>query len=275
MLINTFIHIPSVGSTTERRIWDAGITTHDAFLASPPSFISTGKRRKMNEWIHISKATIQNQNPDYFYANLPSKEHWRLFKDYQNSIAYIDIETTGMGSLAEITTIALYDGKRIRYYINGKNLDDFPADLQKYKVIVSYNGKTFDVPVIESYFGIKLSHAHLDLRYILKNLGYSGGLKSCERQLGIGRTGCLSDVDGFFAVLLWYDYQRNGNAKALETLLAYNIEDVLQLEFLMIEAYNRKIKALPFKVEEMFFPMTPANPFRADEATVRCIQRGG
>jgi hypothetical protein len=33
----------------------------------------------------------------------------------------------------------------------------------------------------------------------------------------------LIDVDGFFAVLLWWDFKRNKNQKALETLLAYNI----------------------------------------------------
>ncbi len=60
----------------------------------------------------------------------------------------------GLGSLAEIATIALYDGNRIKYYINGKNLGDFPTDIKQYKIIVSFNGKTFDVPVIESYFGI-------------------------------------------------------------------------------------------------------------------------
>ena len=63
---------------------------------------------------------------------------------------------------------------------------------------------------IESYFNIQLNHAHIDLRYILQSLGFRGGLKGCERQLGIDR-GDLRDIDGFFAVLLWHEYQRNGN----------------------------------------------------------------
>ncbi len=272
MLTSTFCHIPSVGQTTEHRIWNIGITTMDAFLSSPPAFISPAKRKQITECIHISKEMLQSRNPAYFHDNLPGKEHWRLFKEYQDSTAYIDIETTGMGSMAGITTIALYDGKRIKYYVNGENLEDFIIDIQQYKVIVTYNGKTFDVPVIENYLGIKLNHAHIDLRYILKSLGYSGGLKSCEHQLGIGRTGCLADVDGFFAVLLWQDYQRNHNLKSLETLLAYNIEDVLNLEYLMIEAYNRKLKTVPFQMDDIYFPMTPANPFRVSEATVRRLQ---
>jgi hypothetical protein len=39
----------------------------------------------------------------------------------------VDIETTGLSvPPSEITTIALYDGKSVRHYVNGYNLDDFP-----------------------------------------------------------------------------------------------------------------------------------------------------
>jgi uncharacterized protein YprB with RNaseH-like and TPR domain len=50
------------------------------------------------------------------------------------------------------------------------------------------------------------------------SLGFKGGLKGCERQLGLDR-GDLKDIDGFFAVLLWGEYQRTGDQKALDTLL--------------------------------------------------------
>jgi len=35
-------------------------------------------------------------------------------------------------------------------YINGQNLNDFLDDIKKYKIIVTYNIKTFDVPFIET-----------------------------------------------------------------------------------------------------------------------------
>ena len=220
MLHISFLHIPSIGESTEKRLWNSGIRTVDEFLESPPDFLSLNKRRKIEAHIHLSKDKIRSKDARYFYDNLPSREHWRIFKEYKDATAYIDIETTGLGSPEDIiTTIALYDGKNINYYINGKNLTDFKKDIQKYKVIVTYNGKTFDVPFIERYFGIKMPHAHLDLRYILYSLGYSGGLKSCERQLGIGRVGTLADVDGFFAdlgfVLHRADFDAQGAASAV------------------------------------------------------------
>lgn len=273
MLNNSFLHIPSVGVSTERKIWDSGIRTMDDFLASPPNFISSNKKRIFTEHICTSKEKIACKDALYFLNNLPSKEHWRIFGEYQDSAVYLDIETTGLGSSGDIiTTIALYDGKNIGYYINGENLNDFKKDIRNYKVIITYNGKTFDIPFIEHYFGITIPHAQLDLRYILHNLGYSGGLKSCEKQLGLERTGELSDIDGFFAVLLWNDYKKNKNPKSLETLLSYNIEDVLNLEFLMIEAYNRKLKNIPFAVEKLKNRKTPSNPFEADSSTVKRIR---
>jgi len=189
-------------------------------------------------------------------------------------MAYLDIETTGLKMWGfEITTIALYDGESIYHYVNGQNLDDFLDDINKYKVIVTYNGKTFDVPFIESHFGVELNHAHIDLRYILGSLGYKGGLKGCETQLGIDR-GNLKDIDGYFAVFLWYDYQQNGNKKALETLLAYNIEDVVNLETLMVMAYNLKIKETPFfKIHQISLPKAPKIPFKADIETIERIKR--
>jgi len=225
-------------------------------------------------YLEESRQNIKFSNPNYFSDLLPSNQHWRFFPEFRESTVYLDIETTGLESWGNIiTTIALYDSESISYYINGQNLNDFPNGIRKYKVIVTYNGKTFDVPFIERYFGIKLDLAHIDLRYILGSLGYSGGLKSCETQMGIDR-GDLKDIDGFFAVLLWHDYKRNGNQKALETLLAYNIQDVLNLENLMVIAYNMKIKDIPFYDNQLPAPVLPEVPFEVDIETVERIKSG-
>ncbi len=273
MLHHSFSHIPTVGASTEEKIWNNGTCSMDEFLESSPSFLSKNKLKKITEHIQLSREKISVKDARYFYDNLASKEQWRIFKEFQDSTVYLDIETTGLGGVGDIiTTIALYDGTNIKYYINGKNLNDFKRDINEYSVIVSYNGKTFDIPFIESYFGIRIPHAHLDLRYILYSLGYSGSLKSCEKQLGIGRTGSLADVDGFFAVLLWNDYKKTRKEKSLETLLSYNIEDVLNLEYLMIEAYNKKIKQLPINLNPLDFPLAPNNPFEIDIATVNRLK---
>jgi len=272
MLKNTFIHIPGIGSKIEQRFWDSGIHGWDDFTQNCPIRLSQSKMDTVASYLEESKQNLKFSKPNYFSDLLPSNQQWRYFPEFMDSSVYLDIETTGLESWGNIiTTIALYDGASIYYYINGQNLNDFPNDIRKYKVIVTYNGKTFDVPFIERYFGIKLDHAHIDLRYILASLGYRGGLKSCETQMGINR-GDLKDIDGFFAVLLWHNYKRTGNQKALETLLAYNIQDVLTLENLMMIAYNMRIKDTPFYKKQLPAPVLPEIPFDVDMETVDRIK---
>ena len=273
MLKNTFIHIPGIGIKTERRFWNSGIHNWNDFTQNCPVRLSKSKMDTVASYLEKSKQNREFSNPNYFSDLLPANQHWRFFPEFRESTVYLDIETTGLESWGNIiTTIALYDGKSITYYINGQNLNDFSNDIEKYKVIVTYNGRTFDVPFIERYFDIKLDHAHIDLRYILGSLGYRGGLKSCETKLGIDR-GDLAGVDGFFAVLLWHDYKRKGNKKALETLLAYNIQDVLTLENLMVIAYNIKNKDTPFYKKQLPAPVLPEIPFEVDMETVDRIKR--
>ena len=189
---------------------------------------------------------LSNRNPNFFGQRLPSNQFWRLFAEFRESIAYLDIETTGLNfCYNSITTIALYDGKSIFTYVDGQNVDEFQENIQRYRVFVTYNGRCFDVPFIMSCLGIKLNQVHIDLRYLLRSLGYTGGLKGCEKKAGIDR-GDLEGIDGYFAVLLWDDYRRNKNQKALETLLAYNIRDVVNLEILMVLSCNLRLKDTPF-----------------------------
>ena len=272
MLKNTFLHIPGIGIKTEKRLWKSGIYSWDLFLNHRKTGIPPKKLDTWSECLKESKNQMASLNPNYFAELIPASHHWRFFPEFRNATVYLDIETTGLSRYYEtITTISLYDGKSIFYYVKDQNLDDFPEDIKQYKVIVTYNGKSFDVPFIERYFGIQLSQAHIDLRYILASLGYKGGLKFCETRLGFNR-GDLTDIDGFFAVLLWYDYLKNRNEKALETLLAYNIQDVLTLEILMVISYNLKIKDTPFYRNSLLEPILPKSPFRVDMETVERIR---
>ena len=82
------------------------------------------------------------------------------------------------------------------------------------------------------------NHGHIDLRFALRRLGYRGGLKSIERQLGIRRPDEVAGIDGFEAVRLWYRYLR-GDGKALDTLVSYNRQDVENMRPLMELAYEK------------------------------------
>lgn len=272
MLKNTFLHIAGIGAIREQRLWESGILRWEDFTPDSARRISPSRSDSIVACLDESHRHLESKNPTYFSDRLPAGLQWRFFPEFRDTTVYLDIETTGLdGWRNEITTIALYDGNSITFFVNGHNLDDFPGRIDAYNVIVTYNGKCFDVPFIENYFNIRLNHAHIDLRYILGSLGYAGGLKACEARLGIHR-GDLAGLDGFFAVLLWHDYRKHGNLKALETLLAYNIQDVLTLETLMVTAYNLKTAKTPFNGNHLPEPILPEIPFAVDRNTVARIR---
>ncbi len=273
MLINTFLHIPGIGPATEQKIWQANILNWKNEDRFPKLGLSPAKLDTIKSFARESNHHLEKGNPVFFEALLPANQHFRLFPEFRDTCAYLDIETTGLDASAHITTIALYNGKDVRYFVLGKNLPDFLDEIHKYKILITYNGRSFDIPFIEEYFNIKLPHAQIDLRYILGHLGFKGGLKKCEKALGIDREE-LDGVDGYFAVLLWHEYMRNKNEKALETLLAYNIEDVINLESLMITAYNLSIKDTVFsKSHKIDQPPKPVNPLKADLKTIEKLKQ--
>tara|TARA_B100001248_G_scaffold131853_1_gene99058 strand:- start:502 stop:1344 length:843 start_codon:yes stop_codon:yes gene_type:complete len=273
MIQNSFIHFPGIGVKRERLLWKEGILSWGDFINKTTQLQSRLDKSKILSCIKTSLNKLKENDVTYFYNNLSSSEEWRLFKEFQNHCLYLDIETNGGDSFSGfITTIATFDGDDIKYYVNGENLDDFVTDVLDYKILITYNGKTFDIPFIENYFNIQLNHAQIDLRYILASLGFRGGLKSCEQQLGLKRYG-LDGVDGYFAIHLWNDYYYNANQKALETLLAYNIEDCINLEKLMQISYNRKIDSLGFEnFEKIPDTRIPDNIFQPHLRTISNIK---
>lgn len=273
MLTHTFCHLPGIGEQTEKRIWAAGLADWHQALGQQTAPLPSGVKSILSRYLEESLRQRQARNAIFFAQGLPANQRWRLYRDFQDSCAFLDIETTGLNYTDEITTIALYDGQRVRVYVNGQNLQEFVRDIQEYRLLVTYNGIQFDIPRIENFFGIRLPQAHIDLRFPLRSLGIKGGLKKCEKQLGITRSG-LEDVNGYTAILLWQEYRRHQNQKALETLLAYNIQDTVGLHTLMTLVFNRKLAGTPAEAGGgLPLPAVPANLFNPDRETL--IKVGG
>lgn len=233
MLKKTFCHIKGITIDSERLLWEKGIADWDDFLAkeSGLDILTRKKLDKLKVELPASKQAFQQKNLRYFQNMLNPKEHWRLVE--LGKVGFIDIETTGLSKTADqITVIGIYDGTKSHLYVNGKNLLDAKAKLKEFDIVVTFNGKQFDIPFIEHHFSCTYSFAHLDLRYLLKELGFQGGLKSIEKQLGINRDFSVEGIDGFEAVNLWYRYKR-GNMEALQKLLKYNEQDIVNLQALL------------------------------------------
>jgi hypothetical protein len=238
MLKRTFIHLPGVGEHTEAHFWRQGLHTWEDFLAAA-AVSGLGRERLVFLRAAVKESLAQEDNPAYFGPLLPPAERWRLFRLFRARAAYLDIETTGYTWPGlQVTVVGLYDGATMRQFVHGKNLQEFPQALENLDLVITFNGSQFDLPVLRAYFpGLQLPPVHLDLRFILGRLGFKGGLKKIEPRFGIHRPPEVAGMDGYEAVLLW-DRHCRGDYHALDQLLTYNREDVVNLEILMDRAFQ-------------------------------------
>lgn len=242
MLNNTYIHIPSIGAATERMIWDSGIKSWNDFLINHGMLkITKKKQRLLYSGVEESIEQLADRNHIFFAHRLLPCHHWRAYRQFEDTTAFVDIETTGLSSQCDsITIIGIYNGKETKTYIQGINLNEAEEELTKYKQLVTFNGARFDLPFIEHEFPGFFNHLHIDLMYPLKNIGYSGGLKKIECSLGIRRSEETVGISGFEAVRLWNRYNR-GDDEALELLIKYNKEDVENLKTISEMTYQRMV----------------------------------
>lgn len=281
MLQQTFLHIPGIGPMTERRLWSEGCLSWVDYIDAPTSWdLSPRLGRRIEQFLKESYDSLAWGDARYFERLLPADEVWRLLPEFSHRTAYLDIETTGLYPGPEaITVIGLFDGKEARAFVKGIDLDDFAPEIRKYSLVVTYNGKGFDIPFLRTRYGNLFDGiAHLDLRWELHRLGYKGGLKSIERQLGAARGEGLADVDGRMAVLLWQEHLR-GTGGALETLIRYNLEDVVGLKPLAALAYNMRLTHLPIAVSPLAVaerrqPSVPFDPHLIEVLTKRLREMG-
>ncbi len=260
MLEHTFIHIQGIGNKTEQYLREKGIRSWSQFLEAGTVILSPGRDRFVRR--ELKKSIDHRQDVNFFSSRLSTGEMWRLFGAFKSKAVYLDIETSGgYEGMDDITVIGLYDGHEVYTFVNGINLEDFEISIAQYDLAVTFSGSSFDLPFIRRRFSnITLPAGHIDLRFLLKRLGYSGGLKKIEKELGICRNPEIDGMNGFHAVSLWQAYQW-GDAKALETLIQYNRADVVNLESLMEQAYEEMKRRLffPGAPDQDGYPITAGN----------------
>lgn len=152
--------------------------------------------------------------------------------------AYLDIETTGLSpEYGEITVIGIHvcRGEETTFIqLVGRDITrgNMLDALEGVQVLHTYNGSRFDLPFIHRKLGVNIEEicSHRDLMYDCWKNNLRGGFKSVERQLGIDRES--KGIDGLEAVRLWWKYVDAFDLDALNTLLLYNKEDVLNLKVL-------------------------------------------
>lgn len=243
MIRSTFRLTPGVGAWLESRLWDAGVRTWDDLAAARdgdlPLPARTGAR--LREAVDRARAALEAGDAEALALMLPRAERWRLYATFAEQACFLDIETDGGDA---VTAIGLLDRAGPRVLLAGRDLADFPAASAGWKLLVTFNGLAFDVPVLQRAFpGWRGPLAHLDLCHLWRRLGHRGGLKVLEQEQGVGRPPHVRGLSGLDAVRLWSGWLA-GDAGALRLLVEYNLYDAVNLRTLADLGYNRMIERL-------------------------------
>jgi uncharacterized protein len=231
MIKNSFIFLPKVTPLKERKIWQQGVHSWDDFLKERKVHgIPELSKPGYNNLIEEAKTHLYKENSEFFTNKMPSSEQWRLYNYFKDDACFLDIETTGYHG--DITVLGLYDGKDTKTFVKGQTLykEAIQKELEKYKLFITFNGASFDIPVIKKQFNIPFTVPHMDLRFAAKKIGLSGGLKNVEKEVGIKRADEVEGISGADAVYLWQKYKSTGNKEFLDLLVQYNEEDIVNLQ---------------------------------------------
>lgn len=243
MLQHTFVHLPGVGHGTECSLWKRGVTTWSEFLSERRlPRVSDERKTAMDAALLESCQRLRDSDSGYFRARLPEKQMWRLLEDFRARTIYLDIETTGISLRSPVTVVGVHAGSRTHTLVKGRDLNgpNLEAVLSAADLLVTFNGKGFDMPVLRAQFpGWVPDVPHVDLRHLLARLGHRGGLKAIERELGVERDRRVELMTGADAVYLWRLWERQGKANALDLLVEYNTADCENLKGLAEYAYDR------------------------------------
>ncbi len=183
---------------------------------------------------------------------------------------FLDTETTGLsagaGTLVFLVGVGLFteEGFEVRQYFlrdPGEELamlHDLRDLMDQHEALVTFNGRSFDMPLLASRYIVNRQPLHadrwpnLDLLHPARRL-WKRRLESCRLSslessvLGVRRTG--QDVPGWLIPQLYQDYLRTGDTRQMQRVMYHNLFDVLSMVTLatcLCETFSRAdVQALP------------------------------
>ncbi len=215
---------------------------------------------------------------------------------------FVDCETTGLaggaGTYAFLVGLGYHRGKDFRveqYFMRDFHqeravLAAIAERLGNFKSLVSFNGKCYDVPLLQNRFVINriefdpADRAHFDLLFPCRRL-WKRRIGECSlsniehKILGVRRK---IDVPSYLVPQIYFDYLRTGEAESLVSVFHHNLYDILSLLKLSVvidQALSSTFAEEDWSLSEIADPIDLYSLGRIHRAlgnfrsSVRCFER--
>lgn len=243
MLRRSFVLLRGVGVATERRLRASGVLDWSAFLAARKlPGIGAERRRALSAHLRALERCLARGDSRVLFDALPARERWRVYPDFRDHTAFLDIETTGLEMGSQVTVVGVFLSGSYTPLVRGISLsaDAIQRALRGARLLVTFNGSSFDLPMLRfSFPSLRLDLPHIDLRHLAPRAGLRGGLKRIEKAIGLSRPREIRLLVSHDAVYLWRIWERKGSRNALRLLIDYNRADCLSLRVLIDEVVRR------------------------------------
>lgn len=221
--------------------------------------------------VRRSREALAAGDVGFFADRLDRQEHFRIALSLPSEVIFLDIETTGLSRYYDIITVVGWSlGDEKGFFVRGGDIAPLKAALSAAKMVVTFNGTLFDLPFIQHELPeLVIPAVHVDLRFLARRAGLTGGQKEIERILGVTRDAGVLEVGGEMAPVLWNAYTR-GDDRALHRLLRYNAADLDGMKHIFNASTERLLSEAGFPKElrpgEVF-------PVRADSESQAALER--
>lgn len=220
-----------------------------------------------------------------FGEDMPPPEH----------CLFIDTETTGLGGAG---TSAFLVG--LGYYEDGAFvvaqylMRDYPQERDmlrcvaqragRAQALVSFNGKSFDLPLLDTRFRINRmdfpfeGHPHFDLLHAARRLwrGRLSGVSLGRLEAEILRAPRVGDLDGSEVPGRYFRFLQTGDASLLEDILSHNLQDILSMPLLAAVMLKSAADPLSLSFDEDVRAVGRMRELREDVAgAADCYRQAG
>ena len=250
LMISDLKLIPGIGPAREKALKQSGYTTVEK-LADHPLW-----EKSAQDFMRIIDARDVQSIQERLSQRLPKSHplaHYLAGFCNDGDFAIVDIETMGLSERPIVLLGIAKPGKstvRVDQYLL-RDIQDEPSavwalvsQLQRGAPLITFNGKSFDIPYIKqrlAYYGMNASlrNPHFDVihftRRALRGRLSDFRLETVEKYMGIGRA---VDIPGALVPRFYETYLRTMNVGPLVAIVEHNRQDLITLGNLFSRLYE-------------------------------------